>query len=144
VASRYDGCRPRLERAVPQEDMSSDGEDRIGDTWVPRNVGVSGDVWSGVDVPEPPQVFVVAGWLPPGSVGDDVAVLAEERFDCPEDAWIADGALDEGTSVEHLVTERCHLLRVVVGISHIRCVLRKDPLHVRAEGSHGKRCKNAS
>ena len=137
MASRNDSRRARLERAVPQENMSRNGKDRVGDAWVPRNVGVSGDVWSGVDVPEPPQVLVVARWLPPGSVGDDVAVLAEERLDSPEDAWIADGALDEGTAVEHLVTERRHLPNVVVGISHIRRVLGKDPLHVRAEGLHG-------
>src|ERR1700722_95946 len=144
MASRYDSRRARLKRAVPQENVSRNGKDRIGDAFVPGNVGVSGDVWSGVDVPEPPQVFVVARWLPPRSVGDNVAVLAEERFDCPENARIADGALDEGTPVEHFVTERCHSLRVVVGISHIRCVLRKDPLHVRVEGSQGRRSENAS
>ena len=122
--------------------MSRDGKDRVGDAWVPRNAGFSGDVWSCVDVPEPAQVFVVAWWLPPGSVGDDVAVLAEERLDGPENAWIAYGALDEGTAVEHLVTERCHLLDVVAGISHIRCVLGKDPLYVPAEGLHGRRFEN--
>ena len=125
---------PASSGTVPQENVSSDGEDRVGDAWVPRNVGVSGDVWSGVDVPEPPQVFVVARWLPPGSVGDDVAVLAEERLDSPEDAWIADGALDGGTAVEHLVPEWRHLPDVVVGISHIRRVLGKDPFDVRRRG----------
>src|SRR5580692_9411146 len=119
MASRYDCRRARLEGTVPEENVSRDGEDRVGDTWVPRNVRVSGDVWSCVDVPEPPQVFVVARWLPPGSVGDDVAVLAEERLDSPEDAWIADGTLDGGTAVEHLVPKWRHLPDVVVGISQI-------------------------
>jgi hypothetical protein len=100
-------------------------------------------VWSGVDVPEPAQVLVVARWLPPGSVRDDVAVLAEERLDSPEDARIADGALHDGTAVEHLVPERRHLPNVVVGISHIRGVLGKDPLYIPAEGSNGRRFENA-
>jgi hypothetical protein len=100
-------------------------------------------VWTGVDVPEPAQVFVVSRWLPPGSVRDDVAVLAEERLDRPEDAWIADGALHESTAVEHLVSERGHLPDVVVGVAHIRGVLRKDPLDVGAEGCHGRRLENA-
>ena len=124
--------------------MSRNDKDGVGDAFVPGNVGVSRDVRVRRRCARTAQVFVVAWWLPPCSVGDDVAVLAQERFDCPEDAWIADGALDEGASVEHLVTERCHLLRVVVGISHIWCVLRKNPFHVRAEGFHGRRCENAS
>ena len=59
MASRYDSRRARLEGAVAQKDMSRYGKDRIGDACVPGNVGVSRDVWAAVDVPEPPQVFVV-------------------------------------------------------------------------------------
>ena len=72
-----------------------------------------------------------------------MAVLAEERLDSPEDTWIADRALDCGTAVEHLITERLHLPNVVVGIPHIRGVLGKDPFYIPAEGRHGRKFEDA-
>ena len=95
-----------------------------------------GDVRSGIGMPEAAQVLVVARRLPPRGIGDDVAVLPEEGLDGPQDARSSNGTLDEGTAIEHLVTERRHLGGVVVGIAHIRRVLRKDPLDIRTQGFH--------
>ena len=128
VASGYDGGGPRFKRTVPQEDVGSDGEYRVRDARVPWDAGISGDVRSGIGMPEAAQVLVVARRLPPRRIGDDVAVLPEQGLDGPQDARSTDGTLDDGTAIEHLVTERRHLGGVVVGIPHIRRVLRKHPV----------------
>src|SRR5271156_256422 len=116
--------------------MGRDGEDRVRDTRVPWDAEVSRNMWSGVGVPETTQVFVVAWWLPPRGIGDDVAVLSQKRLDGPQDPGIANDTLDEGTPVEHLIAERRHLDDVVVGVPHIGWVLRKDPLDIRTQGFH--------
>ncbi len=111
--------------------MGGDGEHRIGDAGVPRNTGITRDVRSAVDVPEPSEVAVVARLLPPGGVGDDVAVLAQEGLDHLEDARMADGPLHEAAPIEHLVTERCRLLGGVPTV--IGWVFLEDPFDLGAE-----------
>ena len=111
--------------------MSGDGEDGIGDPFIPRNAGVAGDVRPAVDVPEAPQVLVVSRLLPPGGIGDDMAVLAQERFDDPEDTRVGDGRLDEAAPIQHLVAERCRLLRGIPAL--VGRVLVEDPFDIGTE-----------
>ena len=114
--------------------MGSDGKHGIWDSAVPRDTGISRDVRSAVDVPEAPEMFVVPRRLPPGGIGDDVAVLAQERLDDLEDPRVADGALHETAPIEHLVAKWGRLLRGIPTI--IGRVLLEDPFDISAECCH--------
>ena len=98
---------------------------------VPGNSGITWHVGPAIDVPEAPEVLVVAGLLPPRRVGDHVAVLPQEWLDDLEDPRVADGLLDDSAPIEHLVTERGGLLRQVTPF--VWWVLREDPLDIGAE-----------
>jgi len=88
-------------------------------------------VWSAVDVPEASEVVVVSRWLPPGGIGDDVAILPQQGFNDLEDSWVADGALDEAAPVEHFVAKWGRLLGEIS--SFIRWELVKDPFDLGTE-----------
>ena len=60
---------------------------------------------SAVDMPEAPEVPVVAPVLPPRRVGDHVTVLTEEQFDKLEDPWMTDRFLDKAAAIEQLVAK---------------------------------------
>jgi hypothetical protein len=78
-------------------------------------------------------MVVLAGLLPPGGIGDDVAVLPQQRLDCLEDARVTDGALHGATAIEHLVPERGGLLGSIATI--VGRVLVEDPADIGTEGS---------
>ena len=77
VTSGNHSSRASLDRAVPKEQMGGDGKNGIGDPCIPRHIGITGYVRSAVDVPEASEVVVVARWLPPGGVGDDMAIFPQ-------------------------------------------------------------------
>ena len=111
--------------------MGRDGKNGIWDPDIPRHVGITGYVWSAVDVPEASEVVVVSRWLPPGGIGDDVAILPQQGFNDLEDSWVADGALDEAAPVEHFVAKWGRLLGEIS--SFIRWELVKDPFDLGTE-----------
>jgi hypothetical protein len=76
-------------------------------------------------------MVVVARWLPPGRVGDDVAILPQKGLNDLEDSWVADGALDEAAPVEHFVAKWSRLLWEVS--SFIGWELVKDPFDLGTE-----------
>src|ERR1700691_4316548 len=80
TAGNYSGGAG-LDRAVPEVQVGRDGKDGIGNPGIPRHIGITGDVRSAVDVPEASEVVVVARWLPPGGVGDDVAIVPQKGLD---------------------------------------------------------------
>ena len=123
--------RAGLDRAVPEVQMCRDGEHGIGDPGVPGDTGITRDVRTCVDVPEAPEMVVLARLLPPGGIGDDVAVLSQQRLDSLEDPRMTDGALHDAAAIEHLVAERG---RVLGGISTlIGRVLLEDPFDIGTE-----------
>jgi hypothetical protein len=78
-----------------------------------------------IDVPEAPEVVVLARLLPPGGIGNDVAVLSQQRLDYLEDPRVADSVLHNAAAIEHLIAKRSRLLG---GISTlIGRVLVEDP-----------------
>jgi len=82
-------------------------------------------------MPEAPEVVVLARALPPGGIGDDVAVLSQQRLDYLKDPTVADGTLDDAAAIEHLVAKGGRLLG---GISTlIRGVLLEDPFDIGTE-----------
>jgi hypothetical protein len=131
VASGNHTSRASLDRAVPEVEVGGDGKNGIGDPGIPRHTGITRYVWSAVDVPEAPEVVVVARWLPPGGVGDDMAVLPQKSLHDLEDSWVADGALDQAAPVDHFVAKWGRLLGEVS--SFIRWELVKDPFDLAAE-----------
>jgi hypothetical protein len=131
VTSGNQPGRAGLDRAVPEVQVCRDGEHGIRDPGVPGDTGITRDVRTCVDVPEAPEVVVLARPLPPGGIGDDVAVLSQQRFDYLEDPRVADGVLHDTAAIEHLVAKRGRLLG---GISTlIRWVLLKDPFDIGRE-----------
>jgi hypothetical protein len=88
-------------------------------------------VGSAVDVPETPEVLVVARLLPPGRVGDHVAVLPQEGLNDLEDPRVANRPLHEAAPIEHLVAKRGGLLRQISSL--IRRVLLENPLDIGTE-----------
>ncbi len=111
--------------------MHRNGKNRIGNPRIPRNAWVAGDVGSAVDVPEAPEVLVVAGILSPRRVGDHVAVLSHEGLNDPEDLRVADGPLDRAAPIEHLVTKRGGFPGRIS--PHIGRIFVKDSFDVGAE-----------
>ena len=111
--------------------MRRDDKNGIGNPDIPRHFGITGYVWSAVDVPEASEMVVVSRWLPPGGVGDDVAILPQEGFNDLEDSWVPDGALDGTTPVEHFVAKWSRLLGEVSSI--IRWELVEDPFDLGPE-----------
>ena len=103
-------------------------EHGIGDPGVPGDTGITRDVRTSVDMPEAPEVVVLARPLPPGGIGDDMAVLSQQRLDHLEDPRMADGVLHNAAAIEHLVPKWGRLLG---GISTlIRWVLLEDPFDI--------------
>ena len=131
VASRDHPRRAGLKRAVPQIEVRSDGEDRVRDPWIPRNARIARDMGSAVDVPEPPEMSVVACFLSPRRVGDHVAVLPQEGFYDLEDPGVADRPLDKAAPIEHLVTKWCGLFGQVSSL--IGRTLLENPVDIGAE-----------
>ena len=119
-----------FDRAIAEKDVRGHGENRIRDPGVPWDAGVTGDMGPAVDVPEATQMVIVARWLPPGGIGNDVAILPEEGLDDLEDPGIGDGALDGAAPIEHLVAKRRRFLGSVPPF--IRRVLVEDPVDVGA------------
>ncbi len=60
VTSGNNPGRAGLDRAVPKIQVRRDGEHGIGDPGVPGDTGVTRDVWASVDMPEAPEVVVLA------------------------------------------------------------------------------------
>ena len=114
--------------------MGGDREHRIGDSWIPRNAGITRYVRSAVDMPEASEMLVVARLLPPRRIGDHVAVLAQDELDDLEYPPVTDGLLDKAAPIEHLVAKWSRLLGRISPI--VRWVFLEDPLDVGA-----KRCK---
>ena len=131
VTSRYHSRRSRLDRAVPEVEVGGDGKNGIGDPSIPRHVGITRYVWSAVDVPETSEVVVVSRWLPPGGVGDDMAILSQKGLYHLEDPSVTDGALDEVAPVEHFITKWGRLFRKVS--SFIRWELVEDSFDLPTE-----------
>ena len=102
--------RAGLDRAVPEIQVCRDGEHGIGDPGIPGDTGITRDARTSVDMPEPPQVVVLSRLLPPGGIGDDVAVLSQQRLDHLEDPGVADGVRHNAAAIEHLVAKRGRLL----------------------------------
>jgi hypothetical protein len=113
--------------------MGRDCEHGIRNASVPRNAGFTRHMWSAVDVPEASEMVVVTRWLPPGGIGDDMAVFSQKGFNDLEDPRVADGVLDEAAPVEHLIAKWGGLLRWVS--SFIRPVFVKNSLEIRAQSS---------
>jgi hypothetical protein len=126
--------RTSVDRAVLEVEVGSDREHGIGDSWVPRNAGITRYVWSAVDMPETSEMLVVAGLLPPRRIGDHVAVLTQEELDDLEYLRVADSLLDQVAPIEHLVAKWSRSLGRISPI--VRWVFIEDPLDVRA-----KRCE---
>ncbi len=122
--------------------MSGDHKDRIWDPDIPRHVGITRHVRSAVDVPEASEVVVVSRRLPPGGVGDDVAILPQECVNHLEDPWVADGALDEAAPVEHFVAKWSRLLGEISSI--IRWELVEDPFDLATERGDLISCEYAT
>jgi len=102
VASRDESRRAGIDRAVLQQDMTSDHEDRVWDPVVPGDALGTGNVRAGVDVPRIADIerrLLPRGLVPPRGVGDDVAVLTEERLDDLENAGMGDHSLRGGRRV---------------------------------------------
>ena len=114
--------------------MGGDREHRIGDSWIPRDTGITRHVWPAVYMPEAPEMLVVSWWLPPRSIGDHVAILTQHEFDDLEDPKVADRLLDKAAPIEHLVAKWSGLLGRISPI--VRWVFAEDPLDVGA-----KRCE---
>jgi hypothetical protein len=131
VTSRNHSSGASLDRAVPEVQVSCDGKNGIGDPGIPRHIGITGYMRSAVDVPEASEVVVVARGLPPGGVGDDMAILPQKGLNDLENSWVADGAPDEAAPVEHFVAKRRRLLGEVS--SFIRWELVKDPFDLGTE-----------
>lgn len=108
-------------------------EHRIRDSGIPWNAGVTRDMGSAVDVPKATEVVIVARRLPPGGIGNDVAILPQQGFNDLEDPRMGDGALDRAAPIEHLVSKRGRLLGCVASV--IGRVLVENPIDVGAEGS---------
>ena len=119
------------DRAVPEVEVGRNGEYRIGNSGIPGNTGLAGYVRTAIDVPKAPEVVVIACWLPPGGVGDDVAIFAQKGLDDLEDSRVADGVLDETTPVEHLVAKWRRLLGRVS--SFIGWEFLKNPFDICAK-----------
>jgi hypothetical protein len=79
-------------------------------------------------MPEAPEVVVLARPLPPGGIGDDVAVLSQQRLDHLEDPGVADRALHNTAAIKHLVAKWGRLLGGISTI--IRRVLLEDPFDI--------------
>jgi len=80
--------------------MGTDGEHGVRDAVVPLDALRARHVRAGIAVPW------AAGELrrvAPGGVGDDMTVVAEQRFDDGEDGCVANGLLRPRPAVEHLV-----------------------------------------
>jgi hypothetical protein len=120
-----------FERAVPEVQVGGDGKDGIRDPGIPGHSGITGYVRSAVDVPEPTEVIVVARRLPPGGVGDDMAILSQKGVNDLEDPWVTDGGLDELAPVEHFVAKWGRLFGGVP--SFIGWELVKDAFDLGAE-----------
>ena len=131
VTSRNQPGWAGLDRAVLEVQVCGDGEDGIRDPGVPGNTGMTRDVRACVDMPEAPEVVVLARLLPPCGIGDDMAVLSQQRLDELEDPRVADGALHDAAAIEHLVAKWGRLLG---GISTlIGRVLLEDPFDIGTE-----------
>jgi hypothetical protein len=78
-----------------------------------------------------PEVAVVAWLLPPGSVGDYMAVLTQEEFDDLKDPRMTDRLLHKAAAVEHLVAKWGGLLRRITSV--IGRIFLKDPLDLGTE-----------
>jgi hypothetical protein len=131
VTSRNHSSRASLDRAVPEVQVGRDCKNGIGDPGIPRHIGITGYVRSAVDVPEASEVVVVARWLPPSGVGDDMAILPQKGLNDLEDSGVADGALYEAAPVKHFVAKWGRLLGEVS--SFIRWELVKDPFDLGTE-----------
>ncbi len=106
VATGNDACGPARERAILKIDVYRYDEYRVGNTFIPSNAWGPGNVRAGIDVPITPAVRVgLARWVAPASIGDDVAVFAEQRFDGFQYARVCDGFLRSRATVEHLVAK---------------------------------------
>ena len=77
MAPGYQPGRAGLDRAVPEVQVGRDREHGVWDADIPGDARVAGNMRTSVDVPEAPEVVVLVRPLPPGGIGDDVAVLAQ-------------------------------------------------------------------
>jgi hypothetical protein len=75
---RLSGCvtsgdqpgRTGFDRAVPEVQVSGDGEHWVGNPGVPGDIRVPRHVGTRVDVPKAPEMVIFARLLPPGRIGE--------------------------------------------------------------------------
>ena len=131
VASRDHPCRASCSRAIPEVDVSGNRKNGVRNPRIPRNIRVTRDVGSAVDVPEPTEMFVVTSFLSPSRVGNDMAVLSEKALNDLEDARVSNGPLDEAAPIEHLVSKRRGFLGRISSL--VWGIFLVDPLDIGAE-----------
>ena len=114
--------------------MGSDRKNGIRDSTIPMSTGDFEGHAVRRRYARSDPLFIVSRLLPPGSIGDDVAILAQERLDDLEDPRVAMAALHETAPIEHLVAKWCRLLRGIPTI--VGRVLLEDPFDIGTECGH--------
>ncbi len=115
MAARNDAGGPVFEPAILEIEMYADGKHRMRDILGPARALRQRHVRPRIDVPVLSAVGAgMSRRIAPSRVGDDVTILAEQRFDDGEQLRIGDRLLRRGAAVQHRVTKHGRVLRVTL------------------------------